>query len=320
MVWNLLILFILKVVTSAEDNRRPIWNIAHMVNTLGEVDSYLDQGANGLEFDVYFDGENPVITYHPVPCDCFRTCMLREKLDTYLEYMRDITTPGSPKYRKELVFLFMDLKVSSIGAGSLKHAGENIAKKLLDIYWQNGEAGGQAFILVSLPYVSHIELFHGFLGTLEERNATFRKDKIGFEFSGNEDLKTIEYVLQTNNVSSNNFWQGDGITNCLPRGTYRLIDAINSRDYKEKSYMSKVYWWTVDKSSTMQRILRLGVDGMITNHPDRLVEVLKDSEFASTFRLASIEDSPWTKHPAEKTYYRHNCTSLPTEEEVLYNI
>lgn len=40
---------------------------------------------------------------------------------------------------------------------------------------------------------------------------------------------------------------------------------------------------------------RTGVDGIITNHPERLAEVLRESEFANRFRLATQDDSPWER-------------------------
>ena len=37
------------------------------------------------------------------------------------------------------------------------------------------------------------------------------------------------------------------------------------------------------------------MDGIITNHPERLADVLRESEFAKSFRLATQEDSPWER-------------------------
>ncbi len=37
----------------------------------------------------------------------------------------------------------------------------------------------------------------------------------------------------------------------------------------------KIHVWTVDTTEAMERFIALGVDGIITNHPDRLIEILK---------------------------------------------
>ncbi|KAG8199182.1 hypothetical protein JTE90_016011 [Oedothorax gibbosus] len=306
LIWTELILAltilpkIILTVDSDEDNdsRRPIWNIAHMVNALHQVDEYLDRGANSLEFDIAFDPDGEArFTYHGVPCDCFRRCTRYEDFDTYLDYLRQLTTPGDPRFRKELILLFMDLKVSGLSQGSRYRAGEDVAKKLLENYWKKGTSIGRAYILVSLPSINHLGFVRGFRNVLQNKNATEYEKKIGFDFSGNEDINLIRSTLASAGINDN-IWIGDGITNCLPRGTSRLVHAISKRDDSSRTNINKVYWWTVDKMSTMRRTLEIGVDGLITNHPERLKDVLDEGSYSSFARLATFDDNPW------KTYSR----------------
>lgn len=42
------------------------------------------------------------------------------------------------------------------------------------------------------------------------------------------------------------------------------------------------------------------MDGIITNHPERLVALLRESEFSSRFRLADQDDSPWERIQARQ--------------------
>ena len=37
------------------------------------------------------------------------------------------------------------------------------------------------------------------------------------------------------------------------------------------------------------------MDGIITNHPERLINVLREKEFAKKFRLATQQDNPWER-------------------------
>ena len=37
----------------------------------------------------------------------------------------------------------------------------------------------------------------------------------------------------------------------------------------------KVFVWTLDKEEHMEHFLNVGVDGIITNHPDKLIKILK---------------------------------------------
>lgn len=334
-MWNLLCysaIFLSKVthahdadlLESDEDIRRPIWNVAHMVNDLYIVEYYLDQGANSLEFDVSFDWEgNAKYTFHGYPCDCFRSCTRYEDFETYLHYMRMLTTPGNNNYREELVLLFMDLKLGSLSTAAKIHAGEDIAIKLLDHYWMRGSSGATANILISFSSINHMEFVNSLLQKLKDENFTHYATKLGFDISGNEDIDVIRSAFEVVNIT-NQIWQGDGITNCLPRGISRLKEALRQRD--ELTFIDKVYWWTVDRKSTMRTTLRLGVDAMITNYPHRLVSVLKEEEFSNKFRLATYEDNPWTKHIPQSgsLMFQEFSGNFATkdykkDEELLYN-
>ena len=49
--------------------------ISHMMNTPNAVRWALNQGANGIEIDLMFEGTRPSVFYHGFPCDC--TCLLQ---------------------------------------------------------------------------------------------------------------------------------------------------------------------------------------------------------------------------------------------------
>lgn len=48
----------------------------------------------------------------------------------------------------------------------------------------------------------------------------------------------------------------------------RKVDKIHSRG-------QKIITWTVNEKEDMKRMIEMGVDGIITNYPDRLIELLK---------------------------------------------
>uniref|UniRef100_A0A224YQI5 Sphingomyelinase n=1 Tax=Rhipicephalus zambeziensis TaxID=60191 RepID=A0A224YQI5_9ACAR len=72
---------------------RPFYIIGHMANTLREVDSFLDEGANAIEADIEFAKNGTVLgTHHGLfACDCFRVCGKRTDIRTFLTYIRDIS-------------------------------------------------------------------------------------------------------------------------------------------------------------------------------------------------------------------------------------
>lgn len=74
---------------------RPFYNIAHMVNSIPEINYYLNRGANAIEADVTFAPNGSALyTFHGYPCDCFRHCTGSEDIVNYLKYLRTITVPG----------------------------------------------------------------------------------------------------------------------------------------------------------------------------------------------------------------------------------
>lgn len=95
--YNYFLLLLLAISASqcASSVERPFYNIAHMVNSIKEINYYISRGANAIEADVSFSPNGTALyTYHGYPCDCFRHCNEREDIEKYLRYIRDITKPG----------------------------------------------------------------------------------------------------------------------------------------------------------------------------------------------------------------------------------
>lgn len=85
----------LSIIRGVVAQPRPFWAIAHMVNSIKEVNYYLERGANGLETDITFaENGTAMSAYHGYPCDCFRHCVEQEEIGKFLQYIRDVSTPG----------------------------------------------------------------------------------------------------------------------------------------------------------------------------------------------------------------------------------
>lgn len=95
MRYFLLVLILLQVISPSWSVARPFYNIAHMVNSIKEINYYIARGANAIEADVSFSPNGTALyTFHGYPCDCFRHCTEREDLEKYLSHVREITKPG----------------------------------------------------------------------------------------------------------------------------------------------------------------------------------------------------------------------------------
>nr|ANY30972.1 loxtox protein [Loxosceles similis] len=276
------------------DNRRPIWNMGHMVNAVAQINTFLDLGSNALEMDITFNKQAmPVYTYHGTPCDCLRDCLRWEYFSTFVQELRQRTTPGDAKYRQQLILLIFDLKTGSINNNQARTAGINMAQQLLQHYWNNGNNGGRAYIVLSIPYLEHYELVRGFRDTLRGEGQERLLEKVGYDFSGRHQLSSIGEAYKKAGVNGH-VWQSDGITNCLPLvdDLPRVREAVRNRD-SSNGFINKVYYWTVDKVSTTKKALSAGVDGIMTNKPSVIVDVLNESGIRDKYRLATYEDNPW---------------------------
>ncbi|XP_075558440.1 dermonecrotic toxin LlSicTox-alphaIV1i-like [Dermacentor variabilis] len=87
----------------------------------------------------------------------------------------------------------------------------------------------------------------------------------------------------------------------------RMNSILENRDAGEPSgFVEKAYQWTIDIPHELRLSLRNNVDGIITNKPDTLAEILKEEEFRSRMRLANATDNPWIRFGCH-----HNCESKP---------
>lgn len=278
------------------ENRRPLYIVAHMVNSIYELSDFIDRGANAIEADLTFYSNGTIKNiFHGYPCDCYRVCDERENFATYLNQIKEMKNPNSAHYQKSLTLLFLDLKLSEVPR-SLKYiAGEEIAKHLISHLWDEDLSNPCISVLLSIGHTSDSETVRGVRDTFQKSNRGSSMKRLGFDVGLNDDLDSIKRMWTSLGVRQNR-WQGDGITNCFRmfRDGRRLRGAVRIRD-SENGYIDKVYDWTVDITANIRRSLRLGVDAVLTNFPERVVSVLQEPEFKDNYRLATTDDNPFSK-------------------------
>lgn len=294
------------------DERRPVYNIAHMVNSVDKLDEAMKRGANAVEADVTFaDNGTTLKLFHGVPCDCFRACEVEDRVPTFLQYVRRTTGRYGGKYSQQLALLVLDLKSGNIDSKQKYRAGVDIAEKLIENLWYGVPPWDAMNVLLSVPSVSDKEMLRGIIQTVTRFHPVML-DKIGFDISNNDKLETIRAVYRELNIGMHR-WQGDGVSNCLSflRPPARLQSVIDDRDSEgTESYVDKAYQWTVDLPKQLRRSLRRGVDGIITNRPARLKSILKEEEFKSKLREATAADSPWRRFGGGPLFPRMPSTDM----------
>lgn len=282
--------------------KRPFYVIGHMANDISDAVYMLDQGANALEFDIsFFDNGTVNRVYHGVPCDCFRICTHEESLPEYLSYIRKLTDPQTGKYSQQLTFQFFDLKLQSVSPWGKYVAGSEIANHVIDYLWGNDTKRQLVRVLIFINDESDQDVVLGVRNTFLQRGMKELLDQVGFD-GGTGTLKSIRDMWHSLGIRGN-LWQGDGIFNCLSE-VYkddRLREALQIRD-SPNGFINKVYHWTIDSRGRMRMSLHLGVDGMITNLPEDLIDVLNEDPFSSNFRIATPKDNPFSKFHPGKSY------------------
>ena len=286
---------------------RPIYNIAHMVNAVKQIDQWLKYGANALEVDVTFSKYGtPKSFYHGIPCDAGRDCLRWAYIGNYINAIRERTNPNSPKFNSKLVLIMFDVKLKQKwgwwtsrrlwGKKDFNKAGKKFADTVLIPLYKNNPT--KMKVIISVPNLSQQDFITGVLQQLKTKQPAIEK-KIGFDISLEKKLKDSdekEKALKRLGVAPGHAWLSSGITNWVAKMYLKELKAQVS--YREGgSYFSKVYAWTLDKQSTAEKYLNINLDGVIANYPSRVIKAIKEVNkkrgVGNRVRLATLDDDPF---------------------------
>lgn len=268
-----------------------------MVNAVSQIDTWMAKGANALEVDVQFKNNAPKYFFHDTPCDFGRDCLRWAYINNYIRALRDRTIPTRGQFNEKLVLVMFDCKLGSgVDAGMMTSAGENFVDMILiPLYADNPT---KMKVIISVPNLTQ-EKFIRAVVTQVKTNAPSILNKIGFEISWDKaDSQEKESRLSKLGVPSGHAWLSSGSTNFSPVMFLEELKAqVTYRD--TNGYFSKVYGWTVDKTSTAKAYLSLDLDGIITNFPanvNKAIEEVNDQSQDDKLRLATLDDYPFTTY------------------------
>lgn len=277
--------------------KRPFYIIGHMVNSIDEINHYLNQGANAIEADIHFSPNGSAVsTFHGFPCDCFRHCNYQQDLIEYLIHMNKLTTPNSSIYNSKLALFYMDLKISQLTNESKANAGVDLANKLIT-YLFNGQDKTRIKVIISIAQFNDKIVLLNLIEEFNKRKMNHLIKSIGFDICLNDPMDCVKRMKLDNHLEHLNIWQGNGITNCLsPFFDISIVRQSVAQRNDPNSYVKKVYHWTVDFTEQIKIIMRHDVDGLITNYPDRVVSVIANNKkLTNRFRIADHNDNPFDK-------------------------
>ncbi|RWS20579.1 hypothetical protein B4U80_09906 [Leptotrombidium deliense] len=296
---NSILLILLIAYCSLVLGQRPFWIIGHMANSKSELINFLDAGANAIEADVTFNSTgSALITYHGVPCDCFRHCHSSCDINDYLKFVRNITTKNSTEYRQNFTLLLLDLKTHLIDNKHLYNAGVAFAKTLYFNLFNSTGKESTLRVLLAVEQISHQNFILGFLNETKRSNFDF-ENRIGWQISENANYAKI-YEMWKNISDAKNIWYSDGISNCVifyrpkERGRDLLVHRDICNTITDAYCPRKIYMWTVDYYNQLWGLWN-HIDAVITNNPWE-IKRLVNSRYMKQLRLATVSDDPWEKY------------------------
>lgn len=251
-------------------SRPRLYNIAHMTNTIGGLNWSVKQGANAVEADLKFDNlGNATEFHHGSPCDCtaakYGICKVQKGCNGKTgaaALLRAIA-----KHSSKIALVIIDSKLDKdMGVGTQLAIGRKIIPLLENELFKKGYRGN---VIVGAPYKEHRE-YIGAASSAAGRSEF--KNRLFFTIDG-EGKNFSDAMSAISRAPRAQRTYGTGIAAIAPGSYYDQVrNGVRARSAGNLAF---VYAWTIDKRSSMTKYLRSGVDGIMTNDPAALRDILK---------------------------------------------
>lgn len=263
-----------------EEGEAP-WVIAHggakllwPENTFVAFDSAFAMGVDALEMDVCMTKDEVLVTHHNLDIDAtadstgFLTDYTYTELEAFNFGHRFQDLNGNYPYRDELV------KLPRLSEVIERYAGIPLIIEIKN----KGEDGKRAAVLLK-DMLEQADLGEEVVvAAFDDEILTHFYDISNGEIliSTSED-KTRTLVLTAITGVDNVYKPKAALTQIPTEGggfnltTKRIVNAIHRRNMA-------VQYWTINDKEEMRELIELGADGLITDRPDLMIELLKEME------------------------------------------
>lgn len=258
-----------EVMAQQINNRNPIV-VAHRgasgyapENTMAAIKKAITMGVDMIEIDVQLSKDNEVVLMHDLTVDR--------------------TTNGKGKVRD----LYLE-EIKKLDAGkwfSSEFSGEKVPTLEEVIQAINGQC--KLLIEVKRVKSKKLEIENKIVQLINKYNAYNWCIVQSFETQVIKNIQALDKSIECHKLVTMNISVLPlHIDSRIKTGTiykYKNVQSINpyfkmlnKRKVKKiHSYGQKVITWTVNEPEDMKRMIEMGVDGIITNYPDRLIQLLK---------------------------------------------
>jgi glycerophosphoryl diester phosphodiesterase len=242
-----------------------VWVIAHRgasgvapENTMAAFRKALELGAGFIETDLQLSRDARLVAMH----------------DDTLERTTNGRGPVSSKTLEELRQLDAGSWFPPSGQGAASFAGERIPtiEEIL-AFGREHEIGLHLEIKPTGPSGAE----HAIVGALHASNEVARSVVLSFSNSVLKRVRQLDPLVMTGFLFSDRL--SSPVSTAVDAGGRQLLPRIDrvTRELVTEAHAHdlKVVAWTADSRAEMQKLIAVGVDGIITNYPDRLIELLR---------------------------------------------
>ena len=265
----LLFFFPIKSIANVEAG---FFNIGHMANTKNAVDYVVKNGGNGVEIDLRFNSEGvPNRFRHGVPCDCscgvLGICNVLSMEGGCLAGSSAKSLLNHIASKQELALVVIDSKVSK--SDNLQSYGINVINTLDSELFDKGY-GGNVIVGMAKPDTL---LYLKAASEQAQKSPYATRYYFSIDQGGDDTTGIIEQLISLQPSTINRIY-GTGISACSSSQYFEAI--LLGRANQQSGVVGSVYVWTIDKSSSMKQYIRSGTLGIMTNHPSRLSDIVKE--------------------------------------------
>lgn len=247
-----------------EMEAKAIWTIAHRgasghapENTLAAFRRAVELGANFIETDLQITRDAQVIAIH--------------------DFTLDRTTNGKGQVHLQTLAQIRALDAGAwFGDGQgASFTGERVPtlEEILDFAKLN-----DVIFYLEIKSGSAWGVEHSVVGALRDHGASARAVILSFDPHALDSIHRLDSTLMTGFLCEHP--SNDLVERTVRAGARQLVargDLITPALVEKARHAGlQVVAWTINEPEQMKRLIAMGVDGMITDYPDRLLSVLSE--------------------------------------------
>lgn len=255
---------------------RPFYVVGHNPNTMAKVNDALAAGANALEPDI-----------NVYASDNSKLCVSHGKGDanapSLVQFLKDLHTVALA--HPELSLIVFDCKPESVSAQN--------GLTILNAVRTHLTYDTNINVILSVSKMESVTMFDTIKTMLGPRE--------GIMVDEENDPVAVSDYFANQGVVNQGFGNGISVLSCGilgPNVRPSMEQACSLRASTKRPRF--IYVWTVDCVDLEQEYLRIGVDGVITDDPAEVRQVMAEAEFKDVVRLAVRNDNPFL--PANFNY------------------